>query len=412
MLRIVSYNCHSVRANIEVVKQLLNLHDVLLLQELMLPEEDIAFIDTIDSNFYSISHVKDKKNDGIIVGRPSRGVAILWRKCLSFETTVINISDRMIGVSFSGGSMDFLILNVYMPYDARNVDSLDDYRNCLGILEGIVDETTFDNIIIVGDFNADNHKFSRFWKELDSFMRRSNLFAATSTLPSNEFTYLCPASSSSGFIDHIICNRRVLNLIGNISILYNLSLYDHFPLRFELNVKFDKISYGNKKQESSCNSKINWQKLSDKDIKLYKENVQGFFSQSVTDHDVFMCNDVQCKSAIHTARLDSIYLFLVNLFLFSSHKFLNCSKVKNFSRGISGWNEYVKKYYRDARDKFLKWKHFGRKKGTVDHCNMLSSRARFRKAFRYCKNNRAKIQKEKLASNLAQKKYKDFWKNV
>ena len=142
------------------------------------------------------------------------------------------------------------------------------------------------------------------------------------------------------------------------------------------------------------------------------ENVQGFFSQSVTDHDVFMCNDVQCKSAIHTARLDSIYLFLVNLFLFSSHKFLNCSKVKNFSRGISGWNEYVKKYYRDARDKFLKWKHFGRKKGTVDHCNMLSSRARFRKAFRYCKNNRAKIQNEKLASNLAQKKYKDFWKNV
>ena len=55
MLRFVSYNCHSVRTNIDIVKQLLSSHDVVLLQELMLPEEDIAFIDMIDSNFYSVS---------------------------------------------------------------------------------------------------------------------------------------------------------------------------------------------------------------------------------------------------------------------------------------------------------------------------------------------------------------------
>ena len=412
MLRFVSYNCHSVRTNIDIVKQLLSSHDVVLLQELMLPEEDIAFIDMIDSNFYSVSHVKDKKSDGIIVGRPSRGVAILWRKCLSFKAEVMNISDRMIGVSFSGGSIDFLILNVYMPYDARDIDSLDEYRNCLGILEGVVEEAVMDNVVIVGDFNADNVKLSRFWKELNNFTRRSHLIAATSTLPSSEFTYLCPASSSTSFIDHIICNQRVLDLIGNISILYNFSLYDHFPLRFELNVNYDKITYVNKEQNSSLNNKINWQKLNNKQIKSYRETTRNFFNDSITDHEVFICNDVHCKSTNHIAQLDAIYLFLVNLFLFSSRRFVNCSKVKTFSRGISGWNEYVRDYYRDARNKFLKWKYFGRKEDTVDHCKMLSSRARFRRAFRYCKYNKVKIENEKLASSLSRKKYKDFWKNV
>ena len=80
MLDIVSYNCHSVRNNIGIVQEILQVTDILILQELMLNESDINFMHAIDNDFEVISCVKDKVCDGIASGRPTKGVAVMCRK--------------------------------------------------------------------------------------------------------------------------------------------------------------------------------------------------------------------------------------------------------------------------------------------------------------------------------------------
>ena len=71
-MKIVSYNCNSVRNNVEIVKSLFADADILLLQELMLEKRDIGFLNDLNENFKCIAFVRDRESDGICEGRASR----------------------------------------------------------------------------------------------------------------------------------------------------------------------------------------------------------------------------------------------------------------------------------------------------------------------------------------------------
>ena len=182
MTWIASFNCHSFRNNMNVVKDLLLNNDIVLLQKLMMYEYDIGLIEQLDPNFICNIVVQDKLDRGIIRGRPSRGVAILYHKKLVPFIENIKVNDRINGIILNHDNQSTLLLNVYMPYDAQTVDSLDNYRNYLAILNNIIEESNINNVIIAGDLNADSKK-GRFWSELDYFINMLNLFHVTADLP-------------------------------------------------------------------------------------------------------------------------------------------------------------------------------------------------------------------------------------
>ena len=93
MIKFSSYNCNSVRKNIEIVKNLLNRTDVLFLQELMLSKSDLPLLYDIHEDFDHAAYVKDCESQGINEGRPSRGVAIFWRKYLTPSIKPLIIDD-------------------------------------------------------------------------------------------------------------------------------------------------------------------------------------------------------------------------------------------------------------------------------------------------------------------------------
>ena len=97
MMRLVSYNCNSIRNNAENVKNLLDENDVFL-QEIMLSKSDLPLLFHYNNDFDHIAYVKDRESEGINEGRPSRGVAIFWRKCLSSITSPLLIDDSIIGI--------------------------------------------------------------------------------------------------------------------------------------------------------------------------------------------------------------------------------------------------------------------------------------------------------------------------
>ena len=157
----------------EIVKTLLDSADVVALQELMLCKRDIHLLNDINKDFDNIATVKDREMEGINEGRPSQGVAIFWRKKISHCVKQVIINDSLIGIVISGKSSRVLLINVYMPCDLQTLNALDNYRHMVALLEVVIAEQNINNVIVMGDFNADSRK-GRFWNELSHF--RQSLF--------------------------------------------------------------------------------------------------------------------------------------------------------------------------------------------------------------------------------------------
>ena len=174
MIKCVTYNCNSIRNNSEIVKQLLSFSDIVLLQEIMLSKSDLPLLNDFHKEFMHIAEVKDRESEGISEGRPSKGVAIFWKKHLSSYISPVMVNDFMIGIIIKTGDSNILLLNVYLPCDKQTVDSLDEFRNAIAIIETVVKEQNINNVIIAGDFNADPNK-GRFWSELSSLRRSLSL---------------------------------------------------------------------------------------------------------------------------------------------------------------------------------------------------------------------------------------------
>ena len=145
------------------------------------------------------------------------------------------VNDFMIGIIIKTGDSNILLLNVYLPCDKQTVDSLDEFRNAIAIMETVVKEQNINNVIIAGDFNADPNK-GRFWSELSPLLRSLSLSCKDSTLPNNCFTYLCPAKSSTSWLDHIFCTKSVSKYVTNVRVDYSMAIYDNFPLAFDLDL--------------------------------------------------------------------------------------------------------------------------------------------------------------------------------
>ena len=158
MVKIASYNCNSVRNNSEIVKNVLNANDIVCLQELLLSKSDLPVLNDFNENFNTIAFVEDRETQGINEGRPSRGVAIFWRKSFTSNVTPILIDDRMIGLCLNSDAINVLLLNVYLPCDKQNLEAIHEYRSNLAKLKCIIDEQNKDHAMLIDDFNADPFK--------------------------------------------------------------------------------------------------------------------------------------------------------------------------------------------------------------------------------------------------------------
>src|ERR1700755_1635774 len=118
-LRLCSYNCNSFRNNIETIRSLLESHDVLLLQELMLLKEDSHLVSNISDKWDCVLYIEDTNNDGIMEGRPKKGVSILWRKEISGYIKPVYHNDSMVLFKFSILKLNqFFLLSIdfFMKY--------------------------------------------------------------------------------------------------------------------------------------------------------------------------------------------------------------------------------------------------------------------------------------------------------
>ena len=411
MIKFVSYNCNSVRKNAETVINLLNKADVVFLQELMLSKSDLPVLHDFHSDFDHAAYVKDCESQGINEGRPSSGVAIFWRKHLTSLITPLIIDDSLIGAIFRDNdnvNNNILFLNVYLPCDTQTADAFDKYRNSLAKLEVIIQEQSVNNVVIVGDFNADPVK-GRFWKELCSFSHSFSLVFLDEQLPRDTFTYLCPAKDSTSWLDHTFCTKYIASRIRNVYVDYKASIYDHFPLHFECELYVQHTTY--KQKQYSSERMVRWHQLSEKDKSMIKMKIEHLIRKSeLLEHDIFHCSTVKCKDKQHLKYIDSILQDLTDILLCSTGEY-SFSNDK-LHKIIPGWNEFLRGLHADARTNFLNWLREGKPLDGAYREIMRTSRAKFKKALDKCKKDEENIRNKRLTENLKKKNYKEFWNDV
>ena len=340
MLRTASYNCSSIGKNMEIVKNLLLSSDIVVLQELMLYMRDLSLLNDIDDNFDNFATVEDDVSDDISEGRPTRGVAVFWRKELSHCVRAVQVNKSLGGIVLSGERGNMLILNVYMPCHFETVDALDNYRQMIAVLEDVIREQNINNLLIVGDLNADPNR-GRFWGELLPFLEAYMLTSIdVRLLPTSTFTYLSPGKHTTSWLDHVLCSKHLEKNISNMCVNYDLALYDHFPLCFKMNftVCVNEHRIGN----SIIEKMVNWNKITSKNIEDMKNEINSkIASSNILNSEIFSCKTLKCKNKIHIETIERVFE-IMKVFLFEvTEEFLfdNNRKFKS----VPGWNENVKK---------------------------------------------------------------------
>ena len=406
-LKIISFNCQSFESNFEIVREVIRSCDILLLQETFLTENFSDKLQKLGDEFEFLA-TPATRNPLCFTGRASGGLAIIYKKTYSQFIVPLFQSSRIMGIYLKFPNANFLLLNVYLPCDYGNTESICSYRSSLAELSVICNMGNFDELFIAGDFNCDPNK-GRFYRELNVLNSTHSLFISdVMNLPADSFTYMSSNSTcSTSWLDHIVTSK--LDLVQDINILYGVKLDDHIPISFSLRV--GTIDSPPIQPEIDLKNKgfyINWDKVMDDDISLYKLKLDYFISD--IDNEGICCSNVGCSDINHISQLEQSYNEMI-------YCILECSKhmqtrFKNNFTIVPGWNDECKNFYQRARDNYFLWLNNGKIRSGLLFENMKSSRTLFKNALQKCKDNEQNIRKQNMLKSFYTDDRKTFWKKV
>ena len=144
---------------------------ILALQEHFIFEKNLAKIEKLLPNdliVYSIGSFKDCSNI-----KRGRGLSFIWHRSFDHIISRIQVqkNDRIQCISVDLPGCKLLLVNVYFPQDSqtRNFDE-QELQRCLASIQHILENSQFDQSIILGDFNCDFTRNSRFVEIVTNFI--------------------------------------------------------------------------------------------------------------------------------------------------------------------------------------------------------------------------------------------------
>ncbi|CAF3775813.1 unnamed protein product [Rotaria socialis] len=376
----------------------------------MLLNEDTHIVKNLDKDWDAAVFVKDRSNEGILEGRPSKGVAIMWNCKFTPYIKPVYFNESFIGIELLAENKKLFMLNIYMPYDDGSIDAMHKYCNSLSIIKVLIEESKANCIVLIGDFNA-NYGIGRLGKRLNEFLIENDLLKADSALPKDTFTYLSPGHNSTSWLDHIICSVSLNNDVTNIEVDYELCLFDHFPVIFNIkNLQFA-VSADFVADIDLDKKFVYWNKMTKAEFALYKSKVYEALNVNYfCDNDIFLCNTVNCHDPEHMVALDKYLTSLTNALHLSSHPFTVNNKL--VKKCIPGWNQIIKPYFENAHKEFLIWKDNGKPRSGSLLDNMKVSRSLFKNILKECRCNEESIRNERMMQSLKNKNVNKFWSSV
>ena len=410
-LRIVTYNCRSVKSSIGSVQQLCSNSDIVMLQEHWLLPDDVGFLSSIDADFVAFGSSAVDTQSNLLTGRPYGGTAILCRRTLAASAKLMtNTGSRITAVemkvSDSKVESSILLISVYMPTDSGS-EADEDFEFVCGTIDALLTDSSVTGYVIAGDFNfrptSVRHNFI-----CNCLTSHSPTIVDLNLLDDNSFTYVSDCHSSTSWIDHVIVNDGLASVISHMSVLYDVIGSDHSPISFNLNVDVPTSNFTVISNQDTWIMKSDWEACTEIDICRYSHFLDQLL-QSVPMPS--LCCMQNCAESSHIIDITEYHKIICTCIKEAEYKFIPTKSIKSSEYTVAGWNDLVNDKHEAAREAFLQWVAMGKPK-TGYVCEMMKrTRAQFKLALRYCKN-----QEETLRCNAMARKVlssnTQFWKDV
>lgn len=273
---------------------------------------------------------------GIVRGRIAGGVAIIWHKKLNTIINVIRLeADWSIAVQIRIINKEFTILTVYTPYESQQNE--DEYLNRLAFINDFISGNLSTSVYVMGDMNADlSDKGSLFAKHMLQFCVDNNLvLSSQKLLPAESYSYIIEAWHSTSWLDHCISTADAHTSLISMEIVYEVSVSDHVP--FVKVLDCDSLPEKSQEVNSDCKAKLDWSKLTNKDVMLYYGRTDGLLREVYVPRDAILCPDVNCYDSSHCKDLCTMYNCIAGAVYEASRP---CITYSNKRQSIKpGWNK-------------------------------------------------------------------------
>ena len=305
------------------------------------------------------------------------------------------------------------MLNVYMPTNYGDSESLESYIDCLSKLHAIMVDVDAVHVIIAGDFNCSYG--SRFFGEFACFATDHGLMLTDLDRLHNVFTYISDDGTKMSWVDYVLSTGAVDKLVDSVSVLDDVIVSDHKPLSLSIRCRPTcTLSSSGCTADAPTQSDTTclpvWQSCDDATCLAYTQYVHSLLQRVRIPPDLLLADSIPCDFSLYV--IDQYYVDTVSCVKAAVSDVIPKRKCTNSSFNIPGWNTYVKEKHEFAREAYTAWAQAGRPKFGTLFDNMNRNRAIFKLALRYCRNHIEEMKADACAESLLNKDVRKFWDSV
>lgn len=296
-----------------------------------------------------------------------------------------------------------------MPYSCPGNRDL--YQDYIGKIEALIEESSCNSILILGDWNAAPGTLEYTWmSELCS--DRSLTIADVEALPNDSYSCVSEAHNTTSWLDHALVSSNSSEAITSIDILYEYIISDHRPMSIVINVgDLPRVTVKQPTNQSPTTI-IRWNKLTENDLAKYKQRTELLLSALNLPIEALVCDGTCDSCCDHRVQIEKYYDDIVSCLSEAGKPFASVVPNGDNHNVVAGWNDIVKHHHDQARKYFLHWRFFGSPRSGPAFDEMKVTRARFKYALRACKAQAQQLEADSLANSLAGYDYRTFWRKI
>ena len=354
----------------------------------------------------SLIAVSGMNQNEVLVGRPYGGCAILYDDRMNCKSVVITcVSKRLCACILQWpNSVRILLINVYMPFDSGNAQSLHEFKDVLQEVYDIVHSNQdIDRIVFGGDLNCDLQRLGERSRVLREFcVRFSAELCAEHPASRVEYTYRNDATGARSLVDHFVLTENLMaNLSGHVTWDEVDNFSDHLPIIAR--ISFDSFLTSG---DRSASPRLSWNRANENDTERYRIQVRERLSLLELPHEALMCDGIGCFT--HGDAINNYYSQIEQALVTSGQECIPSTR----PRGRAGWNELAEPQRRASLFWHHLWEDCGRPRTGWVHELRKKTKAEYKRASKWVVRNQDKLSAERMAERIANGQHQDFWDEV
>ena len=273
LVRVASFNLHGFKNSWEYLRQLLDCHDIVFVQELWLFACELSLLSNLSDSFnvFAQSGMANSEQSGIVKGRPFGGVAVFIRKdlCKMASLGAVDDNGRVVCVKLVTGNLKMLFFGCYFPFNDKSSDYTNRVADVCGFIESVCYDFSDYKVCVMGDLNFECNTSDSGFIAFSEFGNKFKLVTCDDLVCNNvNFTYNHITLGHRSWLDHVFISDDCRHIVCNFNIVdsvFNTS--DHFPVSFCLSIP-DTVSCNTTKVQSV------------RDFRWDRGNTAGFYNET------------------------------------------------------------------------------------------------------------------------------------